>query len=81
MPLASAEMTLPDGASITERDSTMSTYNSLEVWRTPGLRHGMAGPSAAGCVLGVGARDCFRVFDGPRAGEELLYSKNKNSHG
>jgi hypothetical protein len=34
-PYASAEIAFPDGAIVTERDSIMSTYNSLEVWRTP----------------------------------------------
>lgn len=40
VPNARAERGRPDGASVTERVSTMSTYNSLLVWRTLARRQG-----------------------------------------
>lgn len=46
VPEANAESSLPDGAIVTERVSIISTYISFDVWRTPGRRHGIAGPRA-----------------------------------
>ena len=53
VPDANAERSRPDGAIVTESVSMISTYISLEVWRTPGRRHGIAGPRAE-LALGFG---------------------------
>lgn len=45
LPFAKAASGMPDGAKVTERVSTMSTYSSLLVWRTFARRQGMAGPA------------------------------------
>lgn len=47
VPFANAANGRPEGASVTERVSTRSTYNSLEVCRTFALRQGNAGVFAA----------------------------------
>lgn len=53
VPEANAESSLPDGAIVTERVSIISTYISFDVCRTPGRRHGIAGPKAdVGLELG-----------------------------
>ena len=44
VPETSAESRRPEGAIVTESDSTISTYNSLDVCRTLGLLHRIAGP-------------------------------------
>lgn len=43
VPFANAAIGRPDGASITDKVSTRSTYNSFEVCRTLALRHGRVG--------------------------------------
>lgn len=65
VPIALAESIRPDGAMVTDRFSIISTYSSLDVWRTPGLRHGIAGPEAAlaGDLPGN---------DAPSVGEDVL---------
>jgi hypothetical protein len=40
LPFARAESGRPEGAMVTESVSTMSTYSSLEVWRTFARRQG-----------------------------------------
>lgn len=66
-PLLLAEIGLPEGAKITETDSTMSTYSSFDVCRTLGRLHGIAGAfDAAEFAFRVAAR-----LEGPRAGDEL----------
>jgi hypothetical protein len=47
VPFAKAAKGRPEGANVTERVSTKSTYSSLEVWRTFALRHGKEGVFAA----------------------------------
>lgn len=47
VPFAKADNGRPEGAIVTERVSTKSTYNSLEVCRTFALRQGRAGVLAA----------------------------------
>lgn len=42
-PVALADIGRPDGAYMTESDSTMSTYNSFDVWRILAFRHGIEG--------------------------------------
>lgn len=42
VPLANAASGLPDGASVTDRVSTISAYISLDVCRTLALLHGRA---------------------------------------
>jgi hypothetical protein len=53
VPEANAESSLPDGAIVTDRVSIISTYISFDVCRTPGRRHGIAGPNAD-VALGLG---------------------------
>lgn len=53
-PLANAARGRPDGASVTERVSTMSTYSSLLVCRTLARRQGIAGPLVAGLSASCG---------------------------
>lgn len=60
-PFAKAASGRPEGASVTQRASTMSTYNSLLVWRTFARRQGIAGPF----VIGLSVSDCFNP---PKAG-------------
>lgn len=43
VPFANAAIGRPEGANVTDNVSMMSTYNSLDVWRTFALRHGSAG--------------------------------------
>lgn len=69
-PFARAEIGRPDGAQTTERDSTMSTYSSLEVWRTFDLRQGIE-VWLAKAGAGPGRRDEDREDEDPNAGEEL----------
>lgn len=52
VPDTSADKIRPDGAIVTDNVSIMSTYSSFDVWRTPGRRHGMAGPEAAAAAPG-----------------------------
>ena len=44
LPFANAARGRPDGANVTDSDSTISTYSSLLVCRTLFLRHGIAEP-------------------------------------
>lgn len=53
VPEANAERSRPEGAIVTDSVSIISTYISFEVWRTPGRRHGIAGPRAE-VALGLG---------------------------
>ena len=55
-PLANAANGLPDGASVTESLSTISTYSSLLVWRTLARRQGIAGPVVEGLRENCGLR-------------------------
>ena len=66
-PFAKAAKGLPDGARVTNSDSTMSTYSSLLVWRTFARRHGIAGPLDVGLRLNC----CFKPPEGKRAGDDL----------
>lgn len=59
-PLAKAANGRPDGASVTESFSTMSTYSSLLVWRTLARRQGIAGP----VVEGLREKGCLRPAEG-----------------
>jgi hypothetical protein len=67
-PAAIADIGLPDGAKITDRLSTMSTYSSFDVCRTLDLRHGIAGP-----LLGAGGGCNFdaKLLEDDNAVEEL----------
>lgn len=47
VPFANAAKGRPEGANVTDKVSTKSTYSSLEVCRTFALRHGKAGVFAA----------------------------------
>ena len=69
-PLAKAANGLPEGASVTERVSTISTYSSLLVWRTLARRQGIAGP----LVTGLRLICCFDAPVGRSAGEDLSSS-------
>lgn len=62
VPEANAESSLPEGAIVTERVSIISTYISFDVWRTPGRRHGIAGPKAD-VALGLGNCDLSGLSD------------------
>ncbi len=66
-PFAKAARGLPEGARVTNRVSTMSTYSSLLVWRTFARRHGIAGPFDVGFRLSC----CFKPPEGNKAGEDL----------
>lgn len=68
-PFAKAANGLPEGARVTERVSTISTYSSLLVWRTLPRRHGIAGPLVVALRL-----SCLIPPEGRRAGDELLNS-------
>lgn len=68
VPDTNADSSRPEGAIVTERDSMMSTYSSLEVCRTPGRRQGMAGP----CDALPAARDCLRGLVDPSVGVDVL---------
>lgn len=63
-------MGLPDGAKVTDSDSTISTYSSLEVCRIPGRLQGIAGAFPA---LGVGteANEDFSEFEDPGVAPDL----------
>src|SRR5436305_15298971 len=67
-PATVAEIGWPDGARITERFSSMSTYSSFEVCRTFVLLYGMAGPLFR---WGFALRVDERMFERARAGVEL----------
>lgn len=68
-PLDRADSALPEGAKMTSRASTMSTYSSFEVCLTLDFRHGMAGPAFRDDeALSVDAKE----FWPPREGDELL---------
>ena len=70
VPETNADKSLPDGAIVTDNVSIISTYSSLEVCRTPGRRHGMAGPVAA---RDVALFVCiFSGFNGAIPGEDVL---------
>ena len=74
-PATVAEMGWPDGARITERLSSMSTYSSFDVCRTFVLLHGMAGPLFR---LGFALRADERMFEDARAGVELCMCKDES---
>lgn len=57
----------------------MSTYSSLNVCRTPGRLHGIAGPCAAALAAAAVANDCFRGFDGPGDGDDVLEISSVNN--
>jgi hypothetical protein len=66
-PLAKAARGRPEGASVTVRVSTMSTYSSLLVWRTLARRQGMAWLAEAGVRL-----SCVRrLLDAETPGDGL----------
>ena len=71
VPDTSAESNLPEGAIVTLSDSMMSTYNSLDVCRTPGRLQGIAGPWDALAA----ASDCFRGLEDPSVGVDVLYQR------
>lgn len=71
-PVARAEMGRPEGEDITCSDSKMSTYSSLEVWRTFGRRHGIDG-WFVGAADGLSADD--REVGPPMDGAELVESE------
>lgn len=73
VPCTRAEIGLPEGAIVTDKDSTISTYSSLDVCRTPRRRQGMAGADAPFTCDGVVNED-FSEFEGPRIGEALFGS-------
>src|ERR1700733_8677902 len=73
-PATVAEIGWPDGARITERLSSMSTYSSFEVCRTFVLLHGMAGPLFRWVVA---LRADERMFEGAKAGVELCARKDE----
>lgn len=63
VPFAKAAIGRPDGARMTDKVSTRSTYSSFEVCRTFALRHGRAGEFEA-----EGPRDdmpCIAVEEFP----------------
>lgn len=65
VPETSAERRRPEGAIVTESDSTISTYISLDVCRTLGLLHKIAGPWEAADDSGG-----FRELGPPNDGAE-----------
>lgn len=67
-PVARAEIGRPEGDEMMCRDSRMSTYSSLEVWRTFGRRQGIEG-WLENVVVGLRAED--REDGPPRTGPEL----------
>jgi hypothetical protein len=68
VPDTNAESNRPEGAIVTLSDSMISTYSSLDVWRTPGRLHGIAGPWDALAA----ASDCFRGLEDPSVGVDVL---------
>ena len=66
-PFANAASGRPDGASVTESVSTMSTYSSLLVCRTFARRQGIAGP----LVVELRLNCCFNSPCGVSAGDNL----------
>jgi hypothetical protein len=78
VPFAKAPRGRPDGASVTVRVSTISTYSSLEVCRTFALRHGRAGVFAASDPVD----DMADIFEFEAENPAFLYSliRNQNTH-
>lgn len=70
VPDTKAESNRPEGAMVTDKVSTISTYSSLDVCRTLGLLHGIAGP----CVAKDDDNGGFNALGPPNVGVDDLHA-------